>query len=122
MKEFFMNNWPTIIIVGVFLVWVGYLIINKKWVELRGLAYRLIFQAERAITGTKKGQERFEAVFRQLYDLIPPWLQFFILESDLKEQLQKWYNDIKDYLDNGKIDGSINDLDDPDVPVPGRTR
>lgn len=107
MKEFFMSNWATIIILLAFAAWVVYLVINKKWDQLRGTAYRLILQAEKVIIGTKRGQERFETVFRQLYSLIPPWLQFFILESDLKEQLQKWYNDIKDYLDNGKIDNSI---------------
>jgi hypothetical protein len=62
--------------------------------------------AEKVITGTKRGQERFELVLKQVYSLIPPWLQFFVTESDLREQLQKWYDCIKDYLDNGKVDNS----------------
>ena len=106
MKNFIISNWPSILIIAVFLFWVGLLIVNKKWDELRGTAYRLMLHAEKVITGTKRGQERFETVFKQIYSLIPPWLQFFVLESDLKEKLQKWYNDIKDYMDNGKVDGS----------------
>jgi len=107
MKGFLFQNWPSILIIAVFLFWVGYLVVNKKWDQLRGTAYSLILQAEKTITGTKRGQERFEVVFNKIYSLIPPWLQFFVLESDLRKQLQEWYNDIKDYLDNGKIDGSL---------------
>jgi hypothetical protein len=107
MKNFIIQQWPPIVIIAVFLFWVGYLAVNRKWVQLRSMAYRMILQAEKVITGTKRGQERFELVFDRVYSLIPPWLRFFILESDLREQLQEWYNDIKDYLDNGKIDGSV---------------
>lgn len=107
MKNFIISNWLTILTIAVFLFWIGYLIVNRKWDQLRSTAYRMIMQAEKVITGTKKGQERFEMVFDRIYSLIPPWLRFFIMESDLKEQLQDWYNDIKDYLDNGKIDKSI---------------
>jgi hypothetical protein len=107
MKNFIIQQWPTILIIAVFLFWVGYLVVNRKWDQLRSTAYRMILQAEKVVTGTKKGQERFELVFNRVYSLIPPWLRFFILENDLREQLQDWYNDIKDYLDNGKIDNSI---------------
>jgi hypothetical protein len=106
LKDFLFSNWPSILIIVAFLFWVGYLVVNRKWDQLRSMAYRMILQAEKVITGTKRGQERFELVFERVYSLIPPWLRFFILKSDLREQLQEWYNDIKDYLDNGKMDGS----------------
>ncbi len=107
MKNFIIQQWPSIVIIAAFLFCIGYLVVNRKWAQLRATAYRMILQAEKVITGTKRGQERFELVFDRVYSLIPSWLRFFILESELREQMQKWYNDIKDYLDNGKIDKSI---------------
>jgi len=107
MRNFIISNWPTILIIAVFLIWVIYLAVKKKWDQLRGIAYRLMLQAEKVITGTKKGRERFEAVFKQVYSLIPPWLQFFFPESTVREKLQEWFNDIKDYLDDGKVNHSI---------------
>lgn len=106
MKNFIILNWPSILIIAAFLIWIGYLVVNKKWEQLRGTAYRLILQVEKTITGTKRGKERFELVIDRLYSLIPGWLQFFISEKCLREKLQEWFDQIKDYLDNGKIDGS----------------
>lgn len=100
MKNFMINDWPTILIIAAFLIWIGYLLVYKKWDQLRGIAYRLMLQAEKAITGTKKGQERFEAVFKQVYSLIPPWLQFFFPETTVREKLQEWFYDIMDYLND----------------------
>lgn len=106
MKNFIITNWPTLVIVGAFLIYVGYLVVTKKWAQLRALAYKLILQAEKAITGTAQGQLRFEQVFKQIYSLVPSWLRLFIPEDTLREKLQEWFNDLKDYLDNGKIDKS----------------
>lgn len=106
MKDFLIQNWATILIVAIFLAYIVYLVVNKKWDQLRATAYFLMLKAEKTITGTKRGRERFEVVFRQVYSLIPPWLQFFITESMLKDQLQKWYNYIKDYMDDGKVNQS----------------
>lgn len=107
MKNFITSNWPSILIIAAFLFWVGYLIINKKWDQLRGTAYWMILQAEDVIRGTKRGKERFETVLQQIYSLIPAWLRFWFPETLVREKLQDWYNQIKDYLDNGKIDGSL---------------
>ena len=106
MKNFILQHWPSILIIAVFLFYVVYLAVNRKWDQLRGIAYRFILQAESVIRGTKKGQERFEFVIDRLYSLIPGWLRFFISEESLREKLQEWFDTIKDYLDNGKIDGS----------------
>ena len=106
MKNFIITNLPTILIIAVFLFVTVYLVINKKWEELRGMAYRFILQAERAYIGTKRGKDRFEHVFRLIYDLIPPWLRFFFPEDTVREQIQEWFNNIKDYLDDGKMNSS----------------
>jgi hypothetical protein len=106
MKNFILSNWPSILIIAAFLIYTVILVVKGKWEQLRSMGYRMILQAERVITGTKKGQERFETVFAQVYSLIPAWLRFFISEQSLREKLQEWYNHIKDYMDNGTIDNS----------------
>lgn len=116
MKNFILQHWPSIVIIGAFLIYCGILAWQKKWDQLRGIAYKLILQAERAITGTKKGRERFDTVFHQIYSLVPAWLRFFFPESTVQEQLQAWYVEIKDYMDNGKIDGS-QDGKPPDIAI-----
>lgn len=115
MKEFLISNWPTILIIAAFLVWIVNLAVKGKWAELRGIAYRLMLQAESAIRGTKRGQERFETVFTQVYSLIPAWLRFWFPEDLVREKLQDWFNTIKDYLDNGKIDKSVEAIKPPDI-------
>lgn len=107
MKNFIILQWPSIVIIAAFLFYIGYLVITRKWQELRATAYALIMQAERIITGTKRGQERFEVVFKDVYSLIPAWLRFWFPEYLVREKLQDWYNHIKDYLDNGSMDNSV---------------
>jgi len=106
MREFLANNWLVILISFVGVGYIAYLVVNKKWTRLREDAYKFIRLAEKAITGTKKGQERFDLVLSQLYNLIPPWIGFFLPENLMKQILQKWFNTIKDSLDDGKINNS----------------
>ena len=106
MKEFILNNLSTILLCLAVFFYVFYLILNKRWEKLRKLAYKFILQAENEITGTKRGQERFEFVIKELYLLIPKWLQLFITEESIKEKLHEWFNDVKDFLDDGKINNS----------------
>jgi hypothetical protein len=108
MKNFLIQQWPSIVIIAALIFYVVYLVVNRKWEQMRGDAYRLMVQAESIIKGTKRGQERFEAVFQEIYSLVPAWLRFWFPETLVREMLQKWYNKIKDYLDDGNINNSVN--------------
>jgi len=112
MREFLMNYWFVILIGLGFVGYIAYLAVNRKWTRLREIAYRLIRQAETVIVGTKKGQERFNLVLDQLYNLVPAWLRFFVPRSLLEEKLQEWFDLIKASLDDGKI----NDSTEPPKP------
>lgn len=106
MLEFIKNYW-LIILIGIgFTGYIVYLAVNRHWTKLREIAYKLIRQAESVIVGTKKGQERFNLVLSQLYNMIPAWLKFFIPRSLLEQKLQEWFDLIKDSLDDGKINDS----------------
>lgn len=106
MINFLSNNWLMIIVALALVGHILYLLINRRWAKLRELAYKMIRQAESVIVGTKKGQERFNMVLSQLYDLLPAWLRFFIPRTYLEQKLQEWFDLIKDTLDDGKINGS----------------
>lgn len=107
MKEFLAGNWLVILMGLVVLVYIVYLVVNKKWTRLREDAYKFIRLAEKTVRGTKKGQERFSLVLNQLYNMIPPWLRFFITRTFMEEKLQEWFDMIKDSLDDGKINNSV---------------
>ncbi|QNU66908.1 hypothetical protein EHE19_019115 [Ruminiclostridium herbifermentans] len=109
MKEFIISNLTTILLCLAVFFYVFYLVLNKRWNKLRKLGYKFILKAEKEIIGSKRGQERFSFVIKELYLLIPKWLQIFITEETLKEKLQDWFVDVKDYLDDGKLNDSITD-------------
>ena len=92
----------TLIVVLFIIGYALYLTIMKKWVELREFAYALMLQAER-LYKDNQGKEKFEVVFREVYDLIPVWLQKLIPPKSIREKLQEWYDLAKDYLDDGFI-------------------
>ncbi len=115
MREFILNNWVTIIILIACIIYIAYLVVKHRWTKLREIAYKLIRQAETTITGTKRGQERFEQVISQLYIIIPPWIRFFITKNLLEEKLQEWFDLIKDSLDDGKINNSTQPPKPPDT-------
>ena len=107
MVSFFENYWLALVVSALVLAYIIYLVINKKWKRLRMIANRLMLQAEQTIIGTKKGQERFEQVLTQVYLLIPVWIRIFVSRSQFEKILQKWFELIKDSLDDGKINNSV---------------
>ena len=92
----------TLFVVLLIIGYALYLTIIKKLVELREFAYALMLQAER-LYKDNQGKEKFEVVFREVYDLIPVWLQKLIPPESIREKLQEWYDLAKDYLDDGYI-------------------
>lgn len=69
-------------------------------------AYKLFVKAENKFKESGKGKEKMQWVFTTIREFMPGWLKVIISEDALKALLQKWFNNIKDLLDNGKIDKS----------------
>lgn len=110
-----MNNWVSLLIALVVGTYTAYLVVSNQWDRIRKYAEKLMLFAEDNITGSKKGKQRMAYVLDQVYQLLPGWLKVFVSRERMQEILQSWYNDIKDYLDNGKVDGSSKDPKLPDV-------
>lgn len=94
-----------VVIAIVVFVGTGVLAFNQKWEELRRIAKYLMEKAEKYITGTKRGQERFEHVLDIIYNLfMPDWIKWIVDKETFREFLQEWYNEAKDYLNKIKAE------------------
>lgn len=107
MVELFKNYWMVILVAIIACIYIVYLVVNKRWNKLRIIANKLMLQAELTIVGTKKGRERFDQVLTQVYLLIPIWIRVFLPKSAFEKKLQQWFELIKDSLDDGEINNSV---------------
>lgn len=105
MKEFLVVNWPSIVIISVFLIIVLVLVIQKRWDVLRQIAYKMMLAAEMAYA-SGEGRAKFEFVFTQVYSIVPAWFKVFVPENILRRKLQDWFNLAKDWADDGLVNGS----------------
>ncbi|RCX09287.1 hypothetical protein DFR58_1371 [Anaerobacterium chartisolvens] len=106
MKDFFVQNWITIVIIAGMAAFIIYLAATRQWGRLREYAYALMLTAER-IYVQSDGEKKFEAVFQRVYPSMPLWAKLFISSDAVRQKLQKWYDCAKDYLDDGKINNSL---------------
>lgn len=106
MMEFLITNASTLVTIIVILVGMVGLLFAKKWSDLRAEAYKLVIQIQ-TLANTLEGKRKFELALDSLYSYIPTILKPFITKEILAKYLQKCYEDIKDYLDDGVINKSI---------------
>lgn len=74
--------------------------------SLRADAYTLFLKAENAFAGTGKGKQKMDFVVNAIKNVMPNWLKLFVSDEMLRELLQMWFDNIKDLLDDGKINDS----------------
>lgn len=73
---------------------------------IRGEVYQLILQAEHRFTENKAGLQKLKYVVSRARSLLPRWIQVFVTEEALMELINIWFREIKDLLDDGKINES----------------
>lgn len=101
------QNWPSVLIFAIAIVFIVMILVNKNYQLLRAEAFRLMMQVEKKNTVSTAGYKKFEKVYNTLYDVyIPSWFRVFYSKEDMREILQYWYEELKDYLDNGILDNS----------------
>lgn len=88
-----------ILIIGLVLLLVLLIVILKLCGKFRNKVYQLFIMAEKE---AKKG-EKMDFVVNKIYQLIPIPFNIFINESALRWLLQKMFDVIKDFLNDGKI-------------------
>ena len=92
---------PVLILVIALLVIVTAVVVYQ-YAKAKGLegirkdVYALFLVAEHEIKGTKQGQQRLK------------WLQTLLSEDALTKIIDWWFKEVKDLLDDGKVNGSQN--------------
>ena len=104
---------PVLILVIALLVIVTAVVVyqyaKEKGLEsIRKDVNALILVSEHDIRGTKQGQQRLKWVVQQARGLLPKWLQTLLSEDALMKIIDWWFKEVKDLLDDGKVNGSQN--------------
>lgn len=107
--DFLAQNWLGILIVLAVVIYILFLSVTKQWTRVREFAYQLMLLAEKTFRDGE-GELKFNFVVTMVYRYIPIWLKVFVKEEDIKKLIEKWYQLAKDYLDDGEINNSINEL------------
>ncbi len=93
--------------IGVVVVLVFVYLRNKSISDIRKDLYEVFLKLEHSITGTKVGQERLNEAVTAAYEMLPKWVRFFVSKERLRKTVDKWFNEIKDLLDDGKIGNNV---------------
>ncbi len=102
---------PALIIIAVVVVvsviYMGYSYLKDKTLEqIRGDVYQLVLKAEHMYQESSTGKQKMKWVVSQARKLLPGWLQAIITDEVLQKVIQVWFDEIKDLLDDGKVNGS----------------
>lgn len=107
MKEFFMSNWASLLVILVFVVTLVILAIRGKKDIVAKILYALVTEAEK-IYGGGTGSVKFAYVVEKAYSYLPAILKVFITYERLKTMIEdalaaakiKWAKEagISDYL------------------------
>ena len=112
MKEFFMSNWASLLVILVFVVTLVILAIRGKKDIVAKILYALVTEAEK-IYGGGTGSVKFAYVVEKAYSYLPAILKVFITYERLKQMIEdalaaakiKWAEEagISDYLKEPEV-------------------
>ena len=98
-----------VILLASCMVFGGLYLKDKTKEEIRADVYQLFLKAEHNFEQGENIQ-KFEYVVQLARSLLPKWMQTVIttpfLEMIFRKMIQKWFEEIKDLLDDGKRNGS----------------
>lgn len=80
---------------------------EKTLEEIRADVYQLFLNAEHMYKESAQGQQKMKWVIQQARGLLPEWAKAIISEEMLMTVVQKWFNGIKDLLDDGKMNQTV---------------
>lgn len=75
--------------------------------KIRRKAYKYFLYAE-DIFDEDNGENKMDYVLTNLYDYLPSVLKIFITPKILKKIVQKFFEEVSDFLDDGKLNNSEN--------------
>lgn len=102
---------PILVLVAVVLLVVT-IVMAVQYLKLKALdgiredVYQLILKAEHVYNDSEQGKQKFKYVVQQARGLLPTWLQVFASQEFLEKLIEKWFQGVKDLLDDGKVNGT----------------
>lgn len=75
---------------------------------IRKEVYELFLRAEHRFKESGQGEQKLKWVVQQARGLLPKWLQVIMSEEVLLKIIDWWFKEVKDLLDDGKVNGSQN--------------
>ena len=98
-----------ILLLIIFVILTVYIIYeNAKMKGLEGLraqVYQYMLKAEHMYVSSE-GRQKLKYVVHNARMLLPDWLRFFISDEALMNLCDAWFKEVKDLLDDGKINSS----------------
>ncbi len=95
-----MNQYVIYGIVAALLAVCGYVAFAEGYQDkVYRLIFKLVCNAEREITGTKRGQERKAQVARAIHDWLPGWARILITEQDIDDLIELAVKKMKQLLE-----------------------
>jgi len=79
---------------------------GKTLDDLRKDAYKLFLEIENKPAYYKMGEAKMVWVLKRIRNYLPTWVQSFITDAFLEKMVRKWFKEIKDLLDDGKLNKS----------------
>lgn len=88
-------------------VYIGYQHAKLEGLDgIRAETYAFMLKAEHMYKQSGAGRQKLKYVAGRARQLLPGWMQFFITEDALIRLVDIWFLEIKDLLDDGKINAS----------------
>lgn len=90
------------------------IVLAYQYAKMQGLdgirqdVYQLILKAEHIYNESGQGKQKLKYVVSQARGLLPKWLQVIMSEEVLLKIIDWWFKEVKDLLDDGKVNGSQN--------------
>lgn len=88
------------------------IVLAYQYAKMQGLdgirqdVYQLILKAEHIYNESGQGKQKLKYVVSQARGLLPKWLQIFVTEEAMMKIIDKWFEGVKDLLDDGRVNGS----------------
>lgn len=120
MKAMFSANIPNIstpvvaIIVASVVIVVALIVLyirNRSIEGIREDVYQLFLKAEHLFVESGAGAEKMDWVCEKAYEMLPKVVKLFTTPDMIRVILQKWFVQIKDLLDDGKKNDSVESVE-----------
>lgn len=101
MKDFFVANWPSILVAAIIIALMVLLYFRGKKDLVKKIILSLVLQAEKTL-GSGTGELKYAMVVERAYTVLPALIRFFITKKELDRLIEEAVQYMKKQLQAGK--------------------